>query len=32
MRRAFIRLIPLLPFLVLAVAVVVAAYHVRYRW
>jgi hypothetical protein len=32
MKRAVIRLVPLLPFLVLAMAVVVAAYHVRYHW
>ena len=32
MRRALIRLVPLLPFIVLALAVCVAAYHVRFHW
>jgi hypothetical protein len=32
MRRALIRLLPLLPFIVLAMAAVVAAYHVRFYW
>jgi hypothetical protein len=31
-KRALIRLVPLLPFMVLAAAAVVAAYHVRYHW
>jgi hypothetical protein len=32
MRRALIRLVPLLPFIVLALAALVAAYHVRFYW
>ncbi len=32
MRRTLIRLVPLLPFIVLALAAVVAAYHVRFYW
>ena len=32
MRGLLIRVIPVLPFLVLAVAVLVAAYHIRYYW
>jgi len=32
MRRALIRLVPLLPFIVLALAALVAAYHVRFSW
>jgi hypothetical protein len=32
MRRALIRLVPLLPFVVLALAALVAAYHVRFYW
>jgi hypothetical protein len=31
-KRALIRLVPLLPFIVLALAAVVATYHVRYYW
>jgi hypothetical protein len=32
MRRALIRLVPLLPFIVLALAALVAAYHVTFYW
>lgn len=32
MRRALIKLLPVLPFIVLAMAALVAAYHVRYYW
>jgi hypothetical protein len=32
MRRALLRLVPLLPFIVLALAVLVAIYHVRVYW
>jgi uncharacterized membrane protein YdjX (TVP38/TMEM64 family) len=32
MKHVFIRLIPLLPFIVLALAAVVATVHVRYYW
>ncbi len=32
MKRALIRLVPLLPFIVLALAALVAAYHVRFYW
>jgi hypothetical protein len=32
MRRLIITLVPLLPFIVLALAALVAAYHVRYYW
>jgi hypothetical protein len=32
MRRALIKLVPLLPFIVLGVAALVAAYHVRVYW
>jgi len=32
MKPVLIRLVPLLPFIVLAVAALVAAYHVRYFW
>ncbi len=32
MRRALIKIVPLLPFIVLALAALVAAYHVRYYW
>ncbi len=32
MKRALIRLVPLLPFIVLAMAALVAAYHVRSYW
>jgi hypothetical protein len=32
MRRVLIRLVPVLPFIVLALAALVAAYHVRFYW
>ena len=32
MRRALIKLVPVLPFIVLALAALVAAYHVRFYW
>ena len=32
MKRALISLVPLLPFIVLALAALVAAYHVRFYW
>lgn len=32
MRRVLIKLVPVLPFIVLAMAAAVAAYHVRYYW
>lgn len=32
MRGALIKLVPILPFIVLAVAAIVAALHVRYYW
>ncbi len=32
MKRALIKVVPLLPFIVLALAVLVAAYHVRFHW
>lgn len=32
MKRALIRLVPVLPFIVLGLAALVAAYHVRYHW
>jgi hypothetical protein len=32
MRRALLRLVPFLPFIVLGLAVVVAIYHVRVYW
>ena len=32
MRRALIKLVPVLPFIVLALAAVVAAYHVHRYW
>ena len=32
MRRALIMLLPVLPFIVLAMAALIAAYHVRYYW
>ncbi len=32
MRRALIKLLPVLPFIVLALAALVAAYHARYYW
>jgi hypothetical protein len=32
MKRALIKVVPLLPFIVLALAAVVAAYHVRFHW
>jgi hypothetical protein len=32
MRPLLIRLVPMLPFIVLALAVLVAAYHIRYYW
>ncbi len=32
MKRALIKLVPLLPFVVLALAALVAAYHVRFYW
>ena len=32
MRRVLIRLVPVLPFIVLALAALVAAYHVRFFW
>lgn len=32
MRKALVRIVPLLPFIVLAMAALVAAYHVRYYW
>ncbi len=32
MKRALIKVVPLLPFIVLALAAVVAAYHVRFYW
>ena len=32
MKRAVIRLVPLLPFIVLALAALVATCHVRYYW
>ncbi len=32
MKRALIKVVPLLPFIVLALAALVAAYHVRYYW
>ena len=32
MRRALIRLVPVLPFIVLALAAFVAACHVRFYW
>ena len=32
MKRALIRLVPVLPFIVLGLAALVAAYHVRYYW
>jgi hypothetical protein len=31
-KRALAHLVPLLPFVVLAMAALVAAYHVRYHW
>jgi hypothetical protein len=31
-KRAWIRLVPLLPFIVLALAAAVATYHVRSSW
>jgi hypothetical protein len=31
-RRALIRLVPLFPFIVLGLAALVAAYHIRYYW
>jgi hypothetical protein len=32
MRALLIRVIPVLPFIVLALAALVAAYHIRYYW
>jgi hypothetical protein len=32
MKRALIWLVPVLPFIVLAMAALVAAYHIRYYW
>ncbi len=32
MKRALIKVVPLLPFIVLALAAVVAAYHIRFYW
>ncbi len=32
MKRALIKIVPLLPFIVLALAALVAAYHVRFYW
>jgi hypothetical protein len=32
MKRALIKVVPLLPFIVLALAGLVAAYHVRFYW
>jgi hypothetical protein len=32
MRLFLIKLVPVLPFIVLGIAVVVAVYHVRYYW
>lgn len=32
MRQVLIKLVPVLPFIVLALAALVAAYHVRYFW
>ncbi len=32
MKRALIKVVPLLPFIVLALAALVAAYHVRFYW
>ena len=32
MKQGLIRLVPLLPFIVLALAAAVAAYHVRFYW
>ena len=32
MKRALIRLVPVLPFIVLGLAALVAAYHIRYYW
>jgi hypothetical protein len=31
-KRTVIRLLPLLPFIILALAAAVATYHVRYSW
>jgi len=32
MKRALTKVVPLLPFIVLALAALVAAYHVRFYW
>jgi hypothetical protein len=32
MRLVFIKLVPVFPFIVLGLAALVAAYHVRYYW
>jgi len=32
MKRLVIRLVPLLPFIVLGLAALLAAYHIRYYW
>ena len=32
MRRALVKLVPLLPFVVLGLAALVAAYHIRFYW
>ena len=32
MKRALMKVVPLLPFIVLALAALVAAYHVRFYW
>jgi len=32
MKRALVKLVPVLPFIVLGLAALVAAYHVRFYW
>lgn len=32
MKRLLIRVVPMLPFIVLALAALVAAWHIRYHW